>query len=41
MTTTDIVTSDRGTQQLLARSRRNMFFALWALAMRCLRGPLS
>lgn len=41
MTTTDIITSEDGAQQLLSRSRRNIFFAMWALAMRCLRIHLA
>jgi hypothetical protein len=37
MTTTDLITSDQGAQRILSRSRMNVFFALWAVAMRCFR----
>jgi len=37
MTTTDLITSDLGAQRLLSRSRMSVFFALWAVAMRCFR----
>ena len=38
MPTTDLIMCDRGAQRLLSRSRMNMFFAFWAVAMRCFRG---
>jgi len=33
----DLVSCDCGAQRIYARSRMNMLFALWAVAMRCFR----
>ena len=38
MTTTDLIICDKGAQRLLSRSRMSVFFALWAVTMRCFRG---
>jgi hypothetical protein len=38
MTTTDLITCDMGAHRLLSRSRMGVFFAIWAVAMRCFRG---
>jgi hypothetical protein len=35
--TTDLVTSDDGARRIYARSRMNVVFMLWAVAMRCFR----
>lgn len=33
----DLVSSDAGARRICAQSRKNLMFALWALAMRCFR----
>ncbi len=33
----DLIASDDGARRIYARSRKNVLFAIWAVAMRCFR----